>query len=321
VSTRRPGNPRLSVVTPLFNCLAHTQAMVESLRASIPARIPVEIILVDDGSTDGTREWLAGLREPFRVVLNERNLGFGASTNRGAALARAPVLALLNNDLVLRRGWLGPMLGALGSLGSGAGLVGNVQINAASREVDHAGIGVNLKGKPEHDRTAPGAASLWFRPVRSVFAVTGACVLVRSETWRALGGFDETFVNGCEDVDLCLRARQAGLTNVVALRSQVLHHVSASPGRKAHDEENTRRLVQRWRRELAVAAVDAHRYLARDPFLAVLPDPRDFSDTGEALRTASYLVHLRDTPPEQAVSVVDRAIDGELARWQNMFSH
>ena len=128
---RSSGTPRLSVITPLFNCLDRTQAMLASLRESIPRGVSYEVILVDDGSTDGTREWIAGLGEPFRVILNERNLGFGAATNRGRRVARGRILALLNNDLVLSRGWLAPMLWALRLLGRRAGLVGNVQIDAA----------------------------------------------------------------------------------------------------------------------------------------------------------------------------------------------
>jgi hypothetical protein len=148
--------------------------------------------------------------------------------------------------------------------------------------------------------------------------VTGACVLVRAATWHRLGGFDEAYVNGCEDIDLCLRARQAGLVNVVALRSRVLHHVSASPGRKLRDEENTRRLVQRWHRELAIAAC---RPVAWDQFLEVLPEPRDFPDKAEALRTALFLARMRKSPPEPAVAVLEKAIDLELARWREMFSN
>jgi O-antigen biosynthesis protein len=254
VDTRSTGAPRISVITPLFNCLEHTQAMVEGLRGTIPAGVSHEVILIDDGSTDGTREWLAGLGDPFRVILNDRNLGYGAATNRGAAVARGEIFALLNNDLVLREGWIEPMLGALSSLGERAGLVGNVQLNASTRAVDHAGIQINLKGKPEHIRHLPGTAMAILSPVRKVPAVTGACVLVRASAWRLLGGFDEAYVNGCEDVDLCLRAREAGLENVVALRSRVLHHVSASPGRKLRDEQNSRRLVLRWRRKLGSEA-------------------------------------------------------------------
>jgi GT2 family glycosyltransferase len=312
-----PGRPRLSVVTPLFNCLHYTQAMVASLQETIPAWVSYEVVLVDDGSTDGTREWLAGLGKPFRVILNDRNVGFGASTNRGAGAARGSVLALLNNDLVLSPGWLEPMLGALSGLGCRAGVVGNIQLNPYSGDVDHAGIGVTERGKPEHDRRRPSAFSLMFRPVRSVMAATGACLLVRADTWRRLGGFDEGYVNGCEDVDLCLRARAAGLHNVVALRSSVRHHVSISPGRKLRDEENTRRLTIRWRRELAVSACRRMAWIYFQPFL---PEPRDIANRSEALWLAAYLLGWHSYPPPFAVAQVSFMIDRELARWQEMFS-
>jgi GT2 family glycosyltransferase len=296
--------------------------MLESLRESIPAGVSYEVILVDDGSTDGTREWLAGLGGAYRVILNKRNLGFGAATNRGADIARGKVLALLNNDLVLRRGWLPPMLWALRLLGRRAGLVGNVQFDAASGAVNHAGIFVNEKAKPEHMRGLPNPFSILLRPHPRVFAVTGACVVVRAETWRRLGGFDETYINGCEDVDLCLRATDAGLENVVALRSRVLHHVSASPGRKVRDEENTWRLVRRWRERLAQAFCDYNlRPWTWEHFWGLIPEPRDIPDRAEAFRTALYLAHLRSRAPAVTLVLANEAIDRELARWQEMFSH
>jgi O-antigen biosynthesis protein len=317
VSTRSGAPPELSVVTPLFNCLRHTEAMVESLRASMPVGLTYEVILVDDGSSDGTRAWLAGLGEPFRVLLNDRNLGFGAATNRGAALARGSILALLNNDLVLRGGWLEPMLQALKSLGGRAGVVGNVQFDAGLDQVDHTGIFINLKGKPQHLREPRSLLASLLRPVRRVVAVTGACVLVKRETWLRLGGFDETYVNGCEDVDLCLRAQEAGLRNAVALRSCVLHHVSASPGRKQHDEENTRQLVLRWRREFALLG---SRDWTWDHFARVVRDPRDFPDPAEAWRMVFFMAHLWRTPPATSLAGMETAIAGELARWRHLSS-
>jgi O-antigen biosynthesis protein len=291
--------------------------MLESLRLTLPRGLSHEIILVDDGSSDGTRDWLSGLGEPYRVLLNERNLGFGAATNRGAAVARGGILALLNNDLILRRGWLGPMLAALASLGSRAGLIGNIQLDASTLGVDHAGIHINLKGKPDHDRKAPGVASTMLNPVKRVVAVTGACVVVAAGVWRRFGGFDEGYVNGCEDVDLCLRAGDAGLVNAVALRSRVLHHVSASPGRKLRDEDNTRRLVLRWRDRLALLG---SREWTWDHFGRVAQDPRDFPDALEAWRMAFYMTGVRRKPPATSLAGMNEAIDGELARWRKMFS-
>ena len=121
----------VSFVIPLYNCLPLTQAMLASLQATLPAGLAHEILFVDDGSTDGTRDWLHAfppLRSPpFRLLLNEHNLGFAVGNNRAAAIARGRFLALLNNDLVLTPGWLEPMLAAHAGLRDRAGLIGNVQ--------------------------------------------------------------------------------------------------------------------------------------------------------------------------------------------------
>ena len=306
----------VSFIVPVFNCLPLTQEMVASLQASLQAGPEHEIILVDDGSTDGTRAWLAGLGSPFRVVLNERNLGYGAANNRGAALARGDFLALLNNDLILGPGWLEPMLSAHRRLGGRAGLVGNVQADARTGAIDHAGIFINHKGKPEHVRRLPPAWRRLARPVRRVELLTGACILVSRPLWRELGGFDEGYFNGCEDVDLCLRARAAGRTQAVALRSRVRHHISKAPGRKARDEANTYRFTLRWRDTLIQLGL---RDWCRHTFEAFLREPRDVADTGFALGLLAYLLRLRRAPPAAAVEGMRESLELEIARWRGMF--
>lgn len=305
-------------MVPLYNCLPLTQAMLASLQATLPAGLSHEIILVDDGSTDGTRDWLrdtAALQAPpFRVLLNERNLGFALANNRAVALARGELLVLLNNDLVLLPGWLEPMLAAHSRLAGRAGLVGNVQLDARGGAVDHAGIDLMPAAKPTHLRTLPSLLSRLIQPVRVVPAVTGACALLARALWQQLGGFDEGYVNGGEDIDLCYRARAAGRLNAVALRSVVRHHVSSSPGRKLHDEENSRRLALRWRREFAA---DAIRPWCRDTLARLLVEPRA-REYRLALATCAFLAGLRPPPPE-AITGVEDNLAQEFARWDQMF--
>jgi len=307
---------QVSFIIPLYDCVALTQATIASLQATLPQGLEHEIILVDDGSTDGTRAWLATLREPFRVVLHERNQGYAAANNHGAAIARGDVLALLNNDLVLTPRWLEPMLDLHRRLGPTAGLVGNIQREVATGAIDHAGIFINSKGKPEHARTLPWWSWIPGTRAQTVAMVTGACVLIDRGLWQRLGGFDEAYINGCEDVDLCLRARQDGRVNAVALRSTVYHHVSSSAGRKARNEQNTFRLTLRWQRELAAYAV---RRWCQDFYEGNLFLPRD-RHPGLSLRIWAYGTGLSHTPPPQAVAAVDEAIALELARWQKMFA-
>jgi GT2 family glycosyltransferase len=239
---------KLSFIIPLYNRLDLLQPCLASLQATLPAGLDHEILLVDDGSTDGTREWIQSLRPPFHVILNEQNLGYAAANNRAAAAAGGDVLVLLNGDLVLSPGWLQPMLEIIKKT-PGAGIVGNLQFRVADGALDHAGFRIDHHCLPVHDNRRFVACLPLLR--RKVPAVTGACMVIARSLFLKLRGFDEGFCNGGEDVDLCFRARRLGFTTHVALRSRIQHHVSASPGRRRHDELNSRRLVMRWRSELA----------------------------------------------------------------------
>jgi len=303
---------QVSFIVPLFNCLPYTQAMVASLRATLPAGLEHEIVLVDDGSTDGTRDWLGGLKAPYRVVLNERNLGYAGANNRGAAVAQGDLLVLLNNDLILTRGWLQPMQALERRLEARAGVIGNVQLNAATGAVDHAGLFINHQGKPEHIRSR----GPWLRGARRVPAVTGACCLIQKNLWQELGGFDEGYINGCEDVDLCFRAEAAGRLNAVALRSVVRHHVSASPGRKLRDEANTYRLTRRWRERLTLLG---QRDWCRAHFEQFLPEPRNYPDPQLARAIALYRLGLKRRPPRRAAEGMRAALATETNRWHAIF--
>ncbi len=308
---------RVSFVIPLYNCLPLTQAMLASLQSSLPAGLEHEVIFVDDGSTDGTRDWLATLRPPCVVRLNERNLGYAGANNRGAAAARGEYLALLNNDLLLAPGWLEPILAVHRRLGPRAGFVGNIQFNARTGAVDHAGIFINHRGKPEHLTTLPlarrwRALDAW----RPVDAVTGACTVVRRDVFDRLGGFDEGFANGGEDVDFCLRSHAAGHVSAVALRSDVRHHVSASPGRKLRDEQNSRRLTLRWRDELARLA--ARSSWSEHYLQSQWTSPHDPADNSLARQALAFVLGLRRDPPEAAYAGMQAAIAHELDRWNRL---
>lgn len=240
--------PELSIVTALHNHLDLTRAFLESLERH-PPTIPWEIIWVDDGSTDGTRDWLGTLTAPHhRVILNEQNLGFAGANNRGARASTARLLTFLNNDLILQDGWFAPMLSGLNRTAL-PGFVGNVQLDAASGRVDHAGIWFNLIGTGEHhlrgQASPPTGEGDWFP------AITAACCLIERDTFLEADGFDESYRNGYEDLDLCLRLSHAGRRHWVSYHSIVHHHIGASRG---HQESptNRQRFLSRWGKETAL---------------------------------------------------------------------
>nr|WP_282099134.1 glycosyltransferase family 2 protein [Thauera aromatica] len=299
----RVKHPAISFITPLFNQLSETQAMLASLRASLPQELDYELILVDDGSTDGTRAWLATLDDArIRVYLNPHNLGFARSCNAGVALARGTLIGLLNNDLLFAPGWLAPMLAVLHEPGLRAGLVGNVQFRVTDGTLDHAGVRLNLNGQFEHIRQLP----MYAREAVEVLAVTGACMLLHKADFNAAGGFEECYVNGAEDIDLCLKLREAGKKIYLAPGSRIQHHVSLS--RQAvsdRDERNSRALFTRWRAEIK-------RELAREWVIRLsMTEP---SDEGQALLNTLTPAFLA-TPHTAARTLAEAMLQQQEQRW------
>ncbi len=306
---------KVSFIVPLYNGLALTRAMLASLRETVPAGLAYEIILVDDGSTDGTRDWLTaenlqavnGPAASCRVLLNDRNLGFAGTCNRGAAAAQGEFIFFLNNDLVLQPRWLEPMLAALGS--PRTGVVGNIQLNAATGAVDHTGIEVSADAKVVHRRGGPGQTG----SRRTAPAVTAACCGLRREIFLHEGGFDEAFRNGGEDVDLCFRLRERGYRIVVAPESVVRHHIRAARGPAGlADEANSRRLFARWRKTiLALGCLTWARETSRQ-FLRN-PGSVKFSTGMGAL---AYRAGFSQQPPAAATLAVGSALHYEELHWQ-----
>ncbi len=304
---------QVSFIIPLFNCLPLTRECVYTLQKSLPKGLDHEIILVDDVSTDGTREWLSTLQSEFRIILNDSNLGYAKSNNCAARLAQGRLLCLLNNDLIFTDNWWQPLLKLYQKLGEKAGAIGNVQRRVSDHSIDHSGIRINAKGKPEHDQSSYP----WPFQQRLVPAITGACLLIDRATYLEEGGFDESFLNGGEDVDLCFRLSAKGLINAVALRSMVRHHVSASPGRKKRDESNSYLLASKWRPQLTALALRpwTKRYLDE---LWVESIPSEIWK--DVVSSLLYLFHLSPHAPQIAITGVEQMMKTEFARWRELFS-
>lgn len=234
---------KISFIVPVFNNFDLANECIESLRASLP-KIEYEIIIVDDGSEAMVFKKLKRLEnERLKVVRNPENLGYAKANNVGAKTANGIYLFLLNNDLIFENGWFEPMLKAVSK--RKVGIVGNVQLDAKSREIDHAGFLFDGNGVLRHKRSRnPGKRYSRFA------AVTGACLAIRRENFLNVGGMDERFENGCEDIDLCFKVRQKGLRILVANRSVILHHVSSTRSSDSIRDERNARLVQsKWRDE------------------------------------------------------------------------
>jgi GT2 family glycosyltransferase len=219
--------PTCSVVIPTYNGRALLETCLASVERHWPAGVAIEVIVVDDGSTDGTAEWLDTAYPAVRLVRLERNGGFCAAANAGIAAARGRIIQLLNNDTEVQAGWIeaGIALFEDPRVGSVAPLV--LSRSDPSR-VDSAGDRYLWFGWPMK-RGRGQAAARWIRHRSdTVFGASGSTAFYRAEPLQRLGGFDPAYGAYYEDVDLAFRLRRAGFTCRYAPACRVLHEVSAS---------------------------------------------------------------------------------------------
>ena len=216
----------VSIIIPVFNKWDLTRQCLNYLRKNTPQKH--EIIIVDNASTDGTRERLLQLQRDgiVKAVINEDNEGFAKACNKGARTASGSYLLFLNNDTVVHPGWLEAMLKTLDQI-SGVGIVGS-RLVYPDFTIQHAGIAFTDRGLPYHiHRGVFWNDSNVNRPL-TMPAVTGACMLMPTNVFNKISGFDESYQMYVEDIDLCLRVWQAGYKVVYCPQSIVTHLESAS---------------------------------------------------------------------------------------------
>jgi GT2 family glycosyltransferase len=219
--------PDVSVVIVTWNGRQHLDACLDAMAAQNGVR--AETILVDNASTDGTVEYVRARYPAVRVVALPQNRGFAGGNNAGAAEARAPLLAFLNNDTAADPGWLRALISGLDDANGFSLVTSRIVYMHDSRIIDSAGDGFLRSGgafKRMHGRRAEEAA----QPLE-VFGICGAACLMPAKVFAELGGFDEDFFASHEDVDLSYRARLRGYRVRYVPEAVVRHRGSATLGR------------------------------------------------------------------------------------------
>jgi GT2 family glycosyltransferase len=216
--------PTVSVIVP---SLLGRRLLAECLGGLDRATVEAETVVVDNGWTDRTADWLASEHPTVRVIHNARNVGFAAAINQGIRATTGRWVALLNDDATAEPGWLAALVRAADSDPRIGAVASRMMFRDSPDVVCSAGVRVDssygawdlLVGS----RAWPAA------PVEVFGASAGACLLRRAML-DDVGPLEETFFAYLEDVDLAWRARLRGWRAVLAPDAVVAHGVSATAG-------------------------------------------------------------------------------------------
>jgi GT2 family glycosyltransferase/glycosyltransferase involved in cell wall biosynthesis len=241
----------VSVIIPVYNQWDSTRACLNSvLESSAADDIRFEVILADDGSTDGTLR--AAERYPgLRVVRTPSNVGFLRNCNQAARQARGRHILLLNNDTVVMPGWMSA-LHQLMEADHSAAMVGS-KLLYPDGTIQEAGAVLWNDATAHNFGRGMARTAANCNYVREVDYVSGASVLIRKAFWESVGGFDERYETAyCEDSDLAMAARAAGHRVLYEPESEVIHfeHQTYAEQAPTHNpalqRRNIAKLAEKW---------------------------------------------------------------------------
>ncbi|MBI5031493.1 MAG: glycosyltransferase family 2 protein [Chloroflexi bacterium] len=216
-----------SVIIPNWNGLRFLPTYLDALRTQTYRNF--ETIVVDDCSTDGSREFIAKEFPEVRVIAQETNRGFASAVNAGIRVARGEIIVLLNNDTEADPHWLEEIARALELHPTAGMVVCKLKLYDKRDCIHSAGDFYRVDG-------IPGNRGVWeqdrgqYDDARGVFGGCGGAVAYRKSMLDEIGLFDEALIANLEDVDLNWRARLAGYPVAYAPRAIVYHMVSATGG-------------------------------------------------------------------------------------------
>jgi GT2 family glycosyltransferase/tetratricopeptide (TPR) repeat protein len=301
-----------SIVIPAWNAWDHTRRCLQSLGSTLGPSD--QVVVVDNGSTDGTRDSLVAY--PWvEVVANSENRGFAGGCNDGAAKARGDVVVFLNSDTIVPAGWLDELLAPFDR--NDVGAVGPCSDNVSGRQKTLA-----VPDPDEDPRAFFEFAEEWrtLHGGRTSDAgrLTGFCLALRKVVFDEVGGFDERFeIGGFEDDDLCRRVRQRDLRLLIAHGSFVHHRAHASFDANDVDwrttqEGNRVRFEEKWGLDTS------HRPVMVSACLIVKDEEAMLSDCLESVRDVVDEIVVYDTGSSDGTLEIAReagatVVEGEWA--------
>jgi GT2 family glycosyltransferase len=219
----------VAVVIPNWNGLDEIGQCIDALQVQTYAP---HIIVVENGSTDGSLEFLQTHYPSVEILPQKKNLGFAGGVNAGIRRAMKdgyPLVALLNNDAIAHKDWLKHLVASLEN-NAAAGIATCKLLSADKSHTDSTGDLYTTWGLP-YPRDRGVVASKAHDKPEEVFGASGGASLYRSAMLEEIGLFDEDFFAYYEDVDISFRAQLTGWKVLYEPKSEVYHQTGATSGK------------------------------------------------------------------------------------------
>ena len=277
----------------------------------------IELIFIDNNSSDDSINYLKSLDLdfPVKIIENSKNLSFSKANNIGVENANGEFILLLNNDIEPSFAWLSEMVGTIlkddNIAAVGAKLLfpyyDDIDSSKKSFKIQHSGdifsFNKYLKVYAYNNNSQFNPFDLNVNTTKKVVSVTAAAVLIRKSVYEELGGLDEDYIYGYEDVDFSLKLNRAGYDIVYCSSALLFHHESSTRTTNKNFKHNSNMLISKWynylNRNIFLDKLNNKKFFSSEPlkFLFIVKELDDFIlDLFNKFKSQGFLVELSTDP-------------------------
>jgi GT2 family glycosyltransferase/ubiquinone/menaquinone biosynthesis C-methylase UbiE len=242
--------PQVSIIIPVYNQWNYTYACLKSILENTNSNISYEIIIADDMSTDQTIN-INNYVENITIIRDGQNRGFLLNCNNAAKQAQGKYIFFLNNDTNVQTNWLRTLVELMENDES-IGMAGSKLVYPDGRQQEAGGIIWNDASGWNYGRL-DDPEKPEYNYVKEVDYISGAAIMIRSDLWKQIGGFDERYVPAYfEDSDLAFEIRNHGYKVVLQPKSVIIHFEGISHGTdvksgvKSYQVKNKEKFIDKW---------------------------------------------------------------------------
>lgn len=263
--------PSVSIIILNRNGVEHLKRLMRSFRDNTNYS-NYEIIIIDNASSDGSLEFLEEnkYKLPIKLIKNKENVSFSRGCNQGSKLAQGELFVFMNNDIQLLPGWLDNLIDCYLKNKNIVGSIGTKLIYPEkknfklSNRLQH--VGIKFEFDPHNAFYRPynfgiGESVLNYRENSIYPALTAALLMVPRDRFEEVGGFDENYFYGYEDIDFGLKLTKSGYRNVLCAKSCAFHYEF---GTQEHDDNTD--VAKRRRKNMEIFKKKWHLFLVRNIF-------------------------------------------------------